>query len=86
MGRFSIVQKLTEGSIDTSHYYVQMMEHKREMAHAVHFMLNPMIVHVENNHKPFTEDQNGELTNLVTEIDNLICVKLIQKSEENNLV
>jgi hypothetical protein len=54
---YSIVQKLTDSSVDTSHFYVQMMEHKREMAHAVHFMLSPMITHIENNHKHFTPEQ-----------------------------
>jgi len=79
---FSIVQKLTEGSVDTGHYYVQMMEHKREMAHAIHFMLNPMVVHIENNHKPFNEEQNEELTNLASEISNFYNYVLHSVKEE----
>lgn len=79
---FSIVQKLTEGSVDTGHYYVQMMEHKREMAHAIHFMLNPMVVHVQNNHKPFNEEQNQELTNLAAEVDNFYNYVLHSVKEE----
>ena len=79
---YSIVQKLTEGSVDTIHFYVQMMEHKREMAHAVHFMLNPMIVHVENNHKPFNEEQNEELIHLATLIDNFYNYVLHTVKEE----
>jgi len=66
---YSIVSKLTEGSLETSHFYVQMMEHKREMAHAIHFMLEPMIVHVENNHKPFTEEQRKEVLAFITHVD-----------------
>lgn len=80
---FYIVQKLTEGSVDTSHFYVQMMEHKREMAHSVHFMLNPLIEHVKNNHKPFNEEQNEELTNLATEVDNFFNYVLHTVKEEN---
>jgi phosphate/sulfate permease len=80
---FSIVQKLIEGSVDTGHFYVQMMEHKREMAHAVHFMLSPMIVHVENNHKPFTPEQIDELTSLTVEIDNFYNYVLHSVKEEN---
>ncbi|MDB4581993.1 inorganic phosphate transporter [Draconibacterium sp.] len=80
---YSIVQKLTESSIDTSHFYVQMMEHKREMAHAVHFMLTPMIVHVENNHKPFVKEQIDELTNLSTQLDNFYNYVLHTVKEEN---
>ncbi|WP_321369045.1 inorganic phosphate transporter [uncultured Draconibacterium sp.] len=59
---FKIAEKLMDSSAETTHFYVQMIEHKREMAHAVHFMLSPMITHVENNHKPFTEEQAAELT------------------------
>lgn len=58
---FRIAEKLMDSSAETTHYYVQMIEHKREMAHAVHYMLSPMIAHVENNHKPFTEEQAAEL-------------------------
>jgi phosphate/sulfate permease len=88
---FSIVQKLTEGSVDSSHFYVQMMEHKREMAHAIHFMLNPMIAHIENNHKPFNAEQNEELTNLAILIDNfynyvLHAVKEEKFDELDNLI
>ncbi|HKI90174.1 MAG TPA: inorganic phosphate transporter [Draconibacterium sp.] len=66
---YSTVSKLSEGSVDTSHFYVQMMDYKREMAHAVHFTVDPLIEHTENNHKPFTPDQNKELTNLITQMD-----------------
>ncbi len=80
---FSVVQKLTEGAMETSHYYVQMMEHKREMAHAVHFMLSPMVEHIENNHKPFNKEQDLELTNLAVQIDNFYNYVLHSVKEEN---
>ncbi|MCF6356450.1 MAG: inorganic phosphate transporter [Draconibacterium sp.] len=79
---FSIVQKLSESSVDNSHFYVQMMEQKREMAHAVHFMLSPMISHIENNHKPFIQEQNEELTHLATLIDNFYNYVLHTVKEE----
>jgi phosphate/sulfate permease len=63
---YSTLTKLTDGTLETSHYYVQMMEHKREMAHAVHFMLQPLIGHVENNHKPFIAEQITELKELIS--------------------
>jgi Na+/phosphate symporter len=61
------------------------------MAHAVHFMLEPMIVHVENNHKPFTSDQVAELKNLVAQTDAfynyvLNAVKEEQFDELDNLI
>ncbi len=88
---YSIVHKLMERSVESSHFYVQMMEHKREMAHAIHFMLNPMIAHIENNHKPFIEDQITEMTNMLTQLDNyynyvLHTVKEEKFEELDNLI
>ncbi|WP_346858955.1 inorganic phosphate transporter [uncultured Draconibacterium sp.] len=88
---YSIVSKISGGPIETSHFYVQMMEHKREMAHAVHFMLEPMIVHIENNHKPFIAEQAKELNALITATDTfynfvLHAVKEEQFDELDNLI
>jgi len=80
---YSIVQQLSESSVDTSHFYVQMMEHKREMAHALHFMLNPMIGHVENNHKPFTPEQNKELRDISDQTDTFFNFILHAVKEQN---
>uniref|UniRef100_UPI003217262C inorganic phosphate transporter n=1 Tax=uncultured Draconibacterium sp. TaxID=1573823 RepID=UPI003217262C len=80
---YSTVTQLKDGTLETSHFYVQMMEHKREMAHAVHFMLEPMIVHVENNHKPFTPDQEQELNDLVSQTDSFYNYILHVVKEEN---
>ncbi len=67
---YSTVQILTEGLVDTGHYYVQMMDYKREMAHAGHYIIDPMVKYSDNNHKPFTAEQNGELTKLAMLMDN----------------
>jgi phosphate/sulfate permease len=77
---FKIAEKLMDNSAETTHYYVQMIEHKREMAHAVHYMLSPMIKHVENNHKPFTEDQSVELTATIASVTTIL--KKISKMVE----
>ncbi|WP_321997779.1 inorganic phosphate transporter [Draconibacterium orientale] len=69
---FKIAEKLMDNSAETTHYYVQMIEHKREMAHAVHYMLSPMIKHVENNHKPFTEEQSIELTATIASVTTVL--------------
>lgn len=67
---YTTLSKLTEGPVDTSHFYVQMMDYKREMAHAVHFMLEPIILHNANNHKPFTKEQAREMTTLISLTNN----------------
>ncbi|WP_303920643.1 inorganic phosphate transporter [Draconibacterium sediminis] len=78
---FRIAEKLMDSSAETTHYYVQMIEHKREMAHAVHYMLSPMIAHVENNHKPFTEEQAAELTATIDKVTAIL--KKVTKMVKN---
>jgi len=73
---YSTVQALTEGTADTSHYYVQMMDYKREMAHAAHFIIDPLISYSDNNHKPFTAEQNTELVKLIAQIDDFFNLAL----------
>ena len=80
---YSTISKITGGTLDTSHYYVQMIEHQREMAHAVHFMLDPMVKHVENNHKPFVQEQTTNFTNLLSKMDSFFTYTLHVVKEEN---
>ncbi|WP_297088950.1 inorganic phosphate transporter [uncultured Draconibacterium sp.] len=80
---YSTVTKLTDGTLETSHFYVQVMEHKREMAHALHFMLAPVIFHVENNHKPFTDEQVKELKEMTSQIDTFFNYVLHAVKAEN---
>ena len=67
---YSTVEALTGGKVDTAHLYVQVMNYKREMAHAVHFIIDPIIKYSDNDHKPFTSEQNAELLMLVVQVDN----------------
>jgi phosphate/sulfate permease len=67
---YSTVEALTGGKVDTAHYYVQVMNYKREMAHAAHFIIDPIIVYSDNDHKPFTAEQSAELLKLVVQVDN----------------
>ncbi|HSH19693.1 MAG TPA: inorganic phosphate transporter [Draconibacterium sp.] len=73
---YSTLQTLAEGMVDTSHYYVQMMDYKREMAHAAHFIIDPIISYSDNNHKPFTIEQNAEMVKLVAQIDEFFNLAL----------
>ncbi|TKG93420.1 phosphate permease [Puteibacter caeruleilacunae] len=59
---FKTIQKLQQEDIETGHYYVQVLDYLREMAHSVNFVVRPVYEHVENNHKPLNEEQIGELT------------------------
>jgi hypothetical protein len=66
---YSTVQVLSGGQVESGHFYLQMMNYKREMAHAGHFMLEPIMVYTKNNHKPFVAEQHSELMKLVSQID-----------------
>ena len=79
---YSTVQVLSDGAVDTSHFYVQMMDYKREMAHALHFMLEPMLKHFDNNHKPFTSEQNEEFNELTLMFDSFLNFALHTVKEE----
>lgn len=60
-----------------------MVEHQREMAHAVHFMLEPMVKHVQNNHKPFVAEQVSQLAGLSGRVDAFFNYVLHVVKEEN---
>jgi Na+/phosphate symporter len=46
-----------------------MMDYKREMAHANHYIIDPIINYSDNNHKPFTPEQHAELIKLIAQLD-----------------
>jgi phosphate/sulfate permease len=66
---YSTVEALTGGKVETAHFYVQVMNYKREMAHATHFIIDPIIKYSDNDHKPFTSEQNAELLKLIVQVD-----------------
>ncbi len=58
------LRKLEEGSVETGHYYVQIIDYLREIAHCLNFIVDPLLEHIENNHKPCIEEQEKELIQL----------------------
>ena len=59
-----MIGKLQQDSIETGHYYVQVIDYHREMAHSLNFLLSPIFEHIDNNHSPFTSAQASELRDL----------------------
>jgi len=68
----STISKLEEDSIETGHYYVQVLDYLREIAHCLTYITRPIFDHVDNNHKRITEDQIAELSDLSEAISQLI--------------
>jgi hypothetical protein len=72
---------------ETGHYYVQVIDYLREMAHALSYISNPSYVHVDNNHKPLLKLQIDELNDLkdnVTDLFNLI-IETINTNNFSNI-
>lgn len=58
---FFTLRRIEEGSINTGHYYVQILDYLREIAHSLNFIVTPLHEHIENNHKPAIPEQEKEL-------------------------
>jgi phosphate/sulfate permease len=69
---FRIIQKLQQDSIETGHYYVQIIDYLREMAHSIKYLIKPLYEHLGNNHKPFSEEQNEELIQFTTQFTDFL--------------
>ncbi len=58
------VSKIQEDSEEAGHYYIQVLDYLREMAHSLSFISQPALEHVENKHKSLTPEQIEELREL----------------------
>lgn len=58
------VQKLQEDAIDSSHYYIQILDYLREIAHCLSYLSEPAYTHLDNNHPPLHPTQTEKLHNL----------------------
>ena len=79
--------KLQEEEGETGHYYVQVIDYLREMAHALSFISNPSYDYIDNNHKPLLKIQIDELNELKdsgTDLFNAI-ISTIEKNEFNSI-
>jgi Na+/phosphate symporter len=72
----SILSKI-ENNVDSGHFYVQLLDYQREMAHSLNFLMEPLFEHVNNNHKPFIKDQVEELKQLESEISSFFDSAII---------
>ncbi len=58
------IQLLEEDSIDTGHYYVQVLDYLREIVHNITFIITPSLEHIDNNHKPISKEQIEDLNEI----------------------
>ena len=69
---YRIIQQLQQDSIETGHYYVQIVDYLREMAHSIKYVVRPLNEHLMNDHKLFAEDQNIELTEFSSQVTDFL--------------
>ncbi len=81
---YKTVRKLQEESIDSSLYYVQVLDYLRETAHCLTFITNPCWEHLDNNHKTFSDEQFQDLNLLQVKVKSIIK-KSVNFIENNNL-
>ncbi len=66
------ITKLEENSIETGHYYVQVLDYLREIAHSMTFINKPCMEHVGNHHKALLEGQSRDLRELSARVRKFI--------------
>ncbi len=84
---YPTVIKLQEQSIDSSLYYVQVIDYLRETAHCLSFITEPCYDHLDNNHKVFKPEQFEDLNKLKVSVQDFMdkTVKLINKGNFDQL-
>jgi phosphate/sulfate permease len=61
---FSTLKKLEDRSVDTGHFYVQIVDYMREIAHCLNYIADPVYEYIDNNHPPLIPEQAKDLNEL----------------------
>lgn len=76
---YGTLNKLQSDYIETGHYYVQVIDYLREIAHSLAYIVQPAFEHIDNNHKGLIKEQvielkaiNYEVSALFSEISRII--------------
>jgi Na+/phosphate symporter len=67
---FKSLQKLQNEQAETGHFYVQVVDYLREMAHSLNYTVKPIFTYVEKRHKPFDKDQINQFNEFRVELNN----------------
>lgn len=78
-----VILKLQQSdSLDLGHFYVQLVDYLREVSHSLNYLVEPMLEHLENNHKPFTPAQEEELRSFMADTSTFVNLTLHIVKEE----
>ena len=80
---------LKDDFIETGHFYVQVMDYLREIAHCLTFISIPSYDHIDNQHKALIPEQKDDLKSLcdgvqalIDDVAKIITEKKYEKVEE----
>ena len=81
------ISKLNKESVESGHFYVQVLDYLRELAHSIDFISQPAFDHVENNHKSLSDNQKSDLLELQSQLVSIIdeVIEEITISKYNNI-
>ncbi len=68
----NVVDHLKDDALEAGHFYVQVVDFLREIAHCVSYIAEPMQQHVENNHKGMVSTQKAELQRINEYLEKLV--------------
>ncbi|RLD77849.1 MAG: phosphate permease, partial [Bacteroidetes bacterium] len=77
------IDKLEEDSVETGHFYVQVLDFLREITRSVHFITKTALTHVDNNHKGLLPEQVEEMNQLNIRMAELYD-EILASIRENN--
>ncbi len=64
-----VIEGMQDDFVESGHYYVQMLDYSREIAHCMSYLTSPCFEHVDNNHKGLISSQKADLLALNNEIN-----------------
>ncbi len=84
---YRTLQKLRADSIETGPYYVQVLDYLREITHALHYVVNPSFVHIDNNHSGLIQEQTDDLANISVKLSELtkLIIYIIKNKNYNKI-
>ncbi|MBR8534663.1 inorganic phosphate transporter [Carboxylicivirga sediminis] len=84
---YPTVKKLQEQSVDSSLYYIQVVDYLREVAHCLSYITEPAYDHLDNNHKVYSPEQFEELNSVRSDVQDFMAksIKIITQGDYGQL-
>jgi len=80
----NIIKRLEEEeSVESGHYYVQIIDYLREIAHCMTFIAEPSFKHVDNNHTPLVKAQARDLSDFANKLQDYFEIIITILSSNN---